>query len=486
MQEIRASAAAIETDLPLRLDRLPWFRFHWLVVLALGITWVLDGLEVTMVSAVASVLQKPSALGLSSTQIGASATAYLAGAIGGSLLFGHLTDHFGRKRLFLVTLGLYVLATVATAASWNFLSFALFRMLTGAAIGGEYAAINSAIDELLPARVRGFVDLAINGSYWLGTALGAMLTVVLLDPLIVPEWLGWRLAFGAGAVLTVGVALVRHFVPESPRWLILHGRIEEAREIVEGVEEKARSLHGELPPVTHKMTLWPGKQIGYAQAWSVIFNAYRPRAVLGLALMIAQAFFYNAIFFTYALILTRFFGVEPDRIGYSLIIFALANFMGPLLLGRMFDTVGRRPLIVATYGLSGALLLLTGFLFREGMLDATTQTAAWAVVFFFGSAAASSAYLTVSELFPLEIRARAIALFYACGTTMGGLAAPALFGYLIDRGSRDEVFVGYALGAGLMIGAALVAWKLAVAAEQRSLEQIAAPLAASRGRGRES
>ena len=475
-------AAPIETDLPLRLDRLPWFSFHWLVVFALGITWVLDGLEVTMVSAVASVLERPSTLGLSSTQIGAAATAYLTGAISGALIFGHLTDRFGRKRLFLVTLGLYVVATLLTAASWSFLSFACFRLLTGAAIGGEYAAINSAIDELLPARVRGFVDLAINGSYWLGTALGAMLTVVLLNPALVPEFLGWRLAFGAGAVLTVAVALVRHYVPESPRWLILHGRIDEARQVVESVEARAREVkHVELPPVPHRITLWPGHQIGYGEACKVIFGQYRPRAVLGLTLMIAQAFFYNAIFFTYALILTRFFGVAPNRVGYSLIVFALANFTGPLLLGRMFDTVGRKPLIVITYGASGVLLLLTGWLFHQGLLDATTQTIAWAVVFFFGSAAASSAYLTVSELFPLEIRARAIALFYAIGTAMGGLAAPALFGWLIDRGSRGEVFAGYALGAGLMITAAIVAAKLAVAAEQRSLEQIAAPLASHKG-----
>ncbi|MFT3927215.1 MAG: MFS transporter [Myxococcales bacterium] len=473
-----AGATAIETDLPTRLDRLPWFGFHWLVVLALGITWVLDGLEVTMVSAVASVLERPTTLGLTSTQIGGAATAYLTGAIAGSLLFGHLTDHFGRKRLFLVTLGLYVIATVLTAASWDFYSFACFRLLTGAAIGGEYAAINSAIDELLPARVRGFVDLAINGSYWLGTALGAVLTVVLLDPQIVPESLGWRLAFGAGAVLTVAVALVRHYVPESPRWLILHGRESEARLVVEGIEERARAACGELAPVEHWITLWPGQKVGYAQALRVIFGRYRERAVLGLTLMVAQAFFYNAIFFTYALILTRFFGVEAEHVGYSLIVFALANFTGPLLLGRMFDTVGRRPLIVTTYAASGILLLLTGWLFKAGLLNATTQTVAWAVVFFFGSAAASSAYLTVSELFPLEIRARAIALFYSIGTAMGGLAAPALFGFLIDRGSRSEVFLGYGLGAGLMLTAALVAFKLAVAAEQRSLEQIAAPLAA--------
>jgi MFS family permease len=470
------SGEPIETDLPLRLDRLPWFKFHWLVVFALGITWVLDGLEVTIVSAVASVLESPRTLGLSSTQIGAAATAYLAGAIGGSLLFGHLTDRFGRKRLFLVTLGLYVAATVLTALSFDFYSFAFFRLLTGAAIGGEYAAINSAIDELLPARVRGFVDLAINGSYWLGTALGATLTIWLLDPQLVPETLGFRLAFGAGGILTLGVALVRHFVPESPRWLILHGRSAEAREVVEQIESDARERHGELAPVSGSLKIVPGQHVGYAEAWRVIFGRYRSRAILGLSLMIAQAFFYNAIFFTYALILTRFFGVPPQHVGYSLIIFAISNFMGPLLLGRLFDTVGRKRMIVTTYGMSGVLLLGTGWLFKAGLLTATTQTAAWALVFFFGSTAASSAYLTVSELFPVEIRARAIALFYSVGTAVGGLAAPAYFGYLIDRGSRSEVFMGYALGAGLMIAAAMVAQKLAVAAELRSLEHVAAPL----------
>jgi MFS family permease len=469
------SDAAVVTDLPLRLDRLPWFRFHWLVVLALGVTWVLDGLEVTVVSAVASVLESKRTLGLTSAQIGAAATAYLSGSITGALVFGHLTDRFGRKRLFLVTLGIYVVATLLTAASWSFLSFAGFRMLTGAAIGGEYAAINSAIDELLPARVRGFVDLAINGSYWLGTALGALMTVVLLDPRWVPETLGWRLCFGAGAVLTLAVALVRHFVPESPRWLILHGRMAEARAVVEGIEARARAVQPELPPIEGTVTLSPREQLGYLAVLRVIFGRYRERALLGLALMIAQAFFYNAIFFTYSLILTRFFHVPAAHVGYSLILFAVSNFLGPLILGRLFDSVGRRPLIVATYGLAGALLGLTGWLFRAGALDAVTQSLAWALTFFVGSAAASSAYLTVSELFPLQIRARAIALFYAIGTAAGGLLAPALFGVLIDRGSRHEVFLGYALGAALMLGAAGAALRWAVAAERQPLEHVSPP-----------
>jgi MFS family permease len=459
----------------LRLDRLPWCRFHWAVVIALGVTWVLDGLEVTVVSAVASVLESPRTLALTSAQIGIAGTAYLAGSISGALLFGDLTDRFGRKRLFLVTLSLYVLATIMTALSWSFLSFATFRMLTGAAIGGEYAAINSAIDELLPARVRGHVDLAINGSYWLGTAIGALMTVVLLDPVIVPETLGWRLCFGAGAVLTMGVALVRHFVPESPRWLILHGRIDEARKVVEDVEQRVRHCEAQLPPVEGTVTLSAREQLGYLDVLRVIFGRYRERALLGLSLMISQAFFYNAIFFTYALILTRFFHVQAAHVGYSLILFAISNFMGPLLLGRLFDTVGRRPLIIGTYAISGVFLLITGWLFQAGLLTAVTQSVAWAVTFFVGSAAASSAYLTVSELFPLQIRARAIALFYAIGTAAGGLLAPALFGVLIGRGHRHEVFLGYSLGAALMLAAAAIAWRWAVAAEQRSLEHVTPP-----------
>jgi MFS family permease len=480
-----AVKSSIQTDLPLRLDRLPWARFHWLVVLALGVTWVLDGLEVTIVSAVASVLESDEALGLTSTQVGVAATAYLSGAIVGALVFGHLTDLYGRKRLFLVTLGLYVLATLLTAASWGFYSFAFFRLLTGAAIGGEYAAINSAIDELLPARVRGVVDIGINGSYWLGTAFGAAMSILLLDPLLVPVWLGFRLAFALGAVLTVGVALVRKLVPESPRWLLLQGREAEARKIVEGIEQRIEAEHGApLAPVQGSLQLEPGNSVGYGEALTVMFGPYRKRGILGLSLMAAQAFFYNAIFFTYALTLTRFFGVLPEQVGLFMIPFAVSNFLGPLLLGRLFDTVGRRPLIIGTYAISGVLLIAVGLLFRQGMLTAVTQTLAWTVVFFFGSAAASSAYLTVSELFPLELRARAIALFYAIGTALGGLGAPALFGWLVERGDPHEVFLGYLLGGSLMIGAALVAFKLAVAAEGRSLEHIAAPLS-TRGHERD-
>jgi MFS family permease len=471
----------IRTDIPLRLDRLPWSRFHWLVVFSLGITWLLDGLEVTIVGAVASVLERSDTLGLTSSQIGIAGSSYLAGAISGALVFGHLTDRFGRKKLFVITLALYVVATSATALSNSFFTFALFRGLTGAAIGGEYAAINSAIDELLPARVRGVADLAINGTYWLGTAVGGVLTLFLLDPKLVPVDLGWRLSFGIGSVLTVAVVLVRRYVPESPRWLLLHGRGEEAEQTVARIEQQIeRQLGAPLPSVSGRLIVDPTHQVTFRDVWHVVVHQYRARSVLCLVLMIAQAFFYNAIFFTYSLLLTRFFDVHPERVGLYLIPFAIANFLGPLILGRFFDTIGRRPLMVATYGASGVLLLVEGWLFREGHLDATTQAIGFSLVFFFGSAAASSAYLSVSELFPIELRALAIALFYSVGTAAGGLAAPALFGALIQTGDRREVFVGYVIGSSLMVLASLVALRLGVAAERRGLEEIAEPLSTRR------
>jgi MFS family permease len=362
----------------------------------------------------------------------------------------------------------------------GFASFALCRFFTGMGIGGEYAAINSAIDELIPARVRGWTDLAINGSYWLGTALGAVLCVVLLDPRALGHSMGWRAAFGLGAVLALAIILVRRFVPESPRWLMIHGRVEEAEEIVRGIEARCAparaSRDSEPSTVRGSIRVAPYRHVGLGAVARVIFSQYRARAVLGLSLMVAQAFFYNAIFFTYSLTLTRFYGVRPESVGTYLLPFALGNFMGPLMLGKLFDSIGRKAMIVFTYGASGVLLFATGICFREGLLTATTHTLCWSLSFFFASAAASSAYLTVSETFPLEIRALAIAIFYAVGTAMGGLVAPALFGALIESGDRGEVFGGYALGASLMIVAAIVASKLGVAAERRSLEHVTRPL----------
>jgi len=466
------------TDVPSRLDRLPWLRWHTMIVIALGVTWILDGLEVTIVGAIGSALENPAALGLTTEQVGLSASAYIAGAISGALYFGHLTDRLGRKRLFLLTLLLYVIATIGTGFSLGPLSFAAFRFFTGTAIGGEYAAINSAIDELLPARVRGAAALGINGSYWVGTAMGALASTVLLDPDLFPPWLGWRLAFFGGAVLAIAVVLVRRHVPESPRWLMLHGKNDEAVREVEKVEAQAAQRGIALEPVTRPLRIVVGEHISLLTVARTVFGQYRSRAVLGLSLMLAQAFFYNAIFFTYALVLTKFFAVPPESVGYYVLPFAAGNFLGPLLLGRLFDHAGRKVMIVSTYAASGVLLLVTGVLFQQGLLTAWTQTLAWCLVFFFGSAAASSAYLTVSELFPLEIRALAIALFYAIGTGAGGVAAPALFGALIGTGDRSNVFIGYVLGAVLMLGAAGIAARLGVNAERKSLEELAAPLSA--------
>lgn len=468
------------TDVPARLDRLPWSGFHRLVVVALGITWILDGLEVTLAGSVAAALQTSPRLHLTAEQVGMTGSAYLAGAVLGALFFGHLTDRLGRKRLFNVTLGVYLVATAATAFSWDFASFMLFRFLTGAGIGGEYAAINSAIQELIPARLRGRIDLAINGSFWLGAAGGALLSVWLLDPDLLGPDMGWRLAFGSGAVLGLVILYLRRFLPESPRWLMIHGRAREAEQIVAEIE--ARVVAGRrvtLPPAAATLALGTPHRTTLLSVARVLLKHYPSRTMLGVVLMAAQAFVYNAIFFTYALILSRFYDVPADKVGLYILPFAVGNFLGPLLLGPLFDSWGRRQMIVATYALSGALLALTGWLFHAGHLDATTQTAMWSVVFFFASAAASAAYLTVGECFPLEIRALAIALFYAFGTLFGGVGGPWLFGVLIEGGSSGEILAGYLLGAVLMMAAALVTLKLGVAAERKPLEEVAPPLSAS-------
>jgi MFS family permease len=473
-------AEAVRTSVPARLDRLPWSRFHSLVIAALGITWILDGLEVTLAGSVAAALQQSQRLHLTAQQVGLTGSAYLAGAVLGALFFGHLTDRLGRKRLFNVTLGLYLVATALTALSWNFAAFAAFRFFTGAGIGGEYSAINSAIQELIPARLRGRTDLAVNGSFWVGAALGAAASVWLLNPALLPPDLGWRVAFGTGAVLGLVILYLRHFLPESPRWLMTHGRIEEAEQVMAEIERRV-GAEALPPPAEADTALIVPTHVSLAIVARTLLRAYPARTALGIVLMASQAFFYNAIFFTYALVLTRFFAVPADRVGLYILPFALGNFAGPLLLGPLFDTLGRKPMIAATYAIAGALLALSGFLFVAGLLDARTQTLLWTIVFFFASAAASAAYLTVGESFPLELRALAIALFYAFGTLIGGVGGPALFGALIARGGRDDILVGYLLGAALMLVAAAVELKLGVAAERRPLEEVAVPLSLRRG-----
>ena len=476
--ENKPYGAVVETDIPARLDGLAWGRFHTLVVVALGITWILDGLEVTLTGALSGVLKENSALGLTNTEVGLASSAYLAGAVLGGLGFGWLTDRLGRKKLFFTTLAVYLAATAATALSWNFASFALFRAATGAGIGGEYSAIASTIQELIPARFRGFTDLVINGSFWIGAATGAAGSIVLLDPALVDPAIGWRLAFLIGAILGLGIFVMRFALPESPRWLMTHGRAERAEAIVADIERRSRRVAGDCaPPDRPKARLRPRSHTPLLDVARTLFQTYPQRTFVGLSLMATQAFFYNAIFFTYALILTDFYGVPPGDVGWYILPFAAGNFLGPLLLGRLFDTLGRRIMITLTYAASGILLATAGYLFAAGLVSATTLTIAWMIIFFFASAAASSAYLTVSEIFPLEIRALAIAFFYAFGTGIGGVAAPWLLGALIDTGSRVSVALGYLLGAVLMIAAAAIEWRWGIAAERQPLEAVCRPLA---------
>jgi len=471
------SRQTISTDIPARLDRLPWSRWHWRVVIALGAAWVLDGLEVTLVGSIGGVLERSDTLGLTATDIGWTGSLYVGGAVVGALLFGRLTDRLGRKRLFIVTLSVYALATLATAFSPNFLFFAVCRFITGLGIGGEYAAMNSAIDELIPARVRGRVNLAINGSFWIGAALGAGLSLLLLDPRVLgPEW-GWRACFALGALLAVAIFRVRRDVPESPRWLISHGRAEEAQRTIESIEADVEAQHGrKLALVDRRIAFARHAAPTIREVTHILLHRYRRRSVVALALMVSQAFFYNAIFFTYALVLTRFHGVPEGRVALYIFPFALGNVLGPLLLGPLFDRVGRRKMIALTYVMSGVGLALTGWAFMQGWLDARSQALCWSAVFFLASAAASSAYLTVSEVFPLEMRGLAISVFYAVGTGAGGFAAPVLFGLLIETGSHGAVAVGYAIGAALVVIAGLIALRYAVDAERKPLEEVAAPL----------
>ena len=478
-----ATDSPITTNIPQRMDRLPWSRWHWLVVTALGVTWVLDGLEVSIVAALGPILTYTSTLHLTESEVGLTASAYLAGSVFGAIVFSYLTDRQGRKKWFMITLLLYLVATVLTALSWDLWSFMFFRFLTGAGIGGEYAAINSAVDELIPARWRGQTNLAINGSWWLGTAAGALLTIVLLNPLFIPEHLGWRLCFGLGAILGIGIVLIRRLIPESPRWLMTHRRAKEAEAVVSKIEDQISREEGlaSLPTPIGSITVHPRSHAIVSTVVSQLVHAYPRRTALGIVLLTTQSFTYNAISFTYPFVLTKFYDVEAADIGLYILPFALGNFLGPLVLGRYFDTVGRKPMISLTYALAGCLLAVTGYLFWQGTFTSLTQTMAWSAVFFFASAGASAAYLTVSEIFPLEIRAMAIACFFVVAQG-AGIAAPWLYGKLIET-SAESVFYGYLLGAGMMLTGAVVELWFGVKAEGRSLESIATPLSAENGGG---
>ena len=475
-----AMGTVIDTDISARLDRLPWGRFHVLVIIALGITWVLDGLEVTLAGSLVGALRKEP-MSFSEFDVGLAASSYLVGAVAGAIGFGWLTDRIGRKKLFFITLALYLAATAATGLSWDIWSFCVFRFLTGAGIGGEYTAINSTIQELVPARVRGWTDLVINGSFWIGAALGSFLSIAVLRPDWIDPTYGWRIAFFVGGGIGLVILLLRTWIPESPRWLATHGYTAEADRVVTGIEKRFTDDGIELPPIDEgkRYKIRTRDHTPLSEVAGTMFVTSRKQTFVGLALMIAQAFFYNALFFTYALVLERFYDVPGDRVGWYLLPFALGSFLGPLLLGRLFDTVGRRPMIAATYGISAVLLAVVGFLFKIELLGPVGQTAAWMVVFFFASAAASSAYLTVAETFPLEIRALAIAAFYAIGTGIGGVSGPLLFGTLVETGSRDYVLGGYLLGAALMAVAAVVGGVWGTAAEGKSLEDVSKPLAAA-------
>ncbi len=465
----------LTTRIPQRLDRLPWSRWHWRIVGALGVTWLLDGLEVSIVAALGPMLTHPDTLHLTQSEVGLTASAYLAGSVAGALFFSYLTDRQGRKKWFMITLALYLMATVLTAFSWDLMSFMVFRFFTGAGIGGEYAAINSAIDELIPARSRGHTDLAINGTWWLGSAAGGLLTILLLNPAVFPESIGWRLCFVFGAVLGVAIIIVRRVIPESPRWLMTHGRVRDAEAVVSQIERQVSQDHGTtLAEPDGHLTIHPRPHATMLTVARELFQSYPRRTALGIGLMVTQSFMYNAVSFTYPLLLTKYYGVLDNRIGFYILPFAFGNFLGPLLLGRYFDTVGRKPMISLTYGISGLLLGLTGYLFWLGSLTLSIHMLIWSSIFFFASAGASAAYLTVSEVFPMEIRAMAIAFFFIVAQG-AGIAAPWLYGIMIET-SVTSVFYGYLLGGAMMLLGAVIELWLGVKAEGRSLEQIAPPL----------
>lgn len=467
----------IESDIPQRMDRLPWSGFHWMILAALGTSWLLDGLEVTLVGSLSGVLESKAGLSLTDPQVTLAATIYLAGAVVGALFFGRLTDKLGRKKLFLVTLATYSVATIGTAFSHGLLWFGVCRFITGLGIGGEYAAINSAVDELIPGKVRGRVDLGVNATFWVGASLGSVASLYLLRGHPIAVDMGWRYAFGIGGTLGLAVLLLRLKVPESPRWLMLRGREEEAERIVGEIEERIAATGESLPkPEGDKLKITPRDHTPLGEIFRNMVGENRSRSHLGLALMVAQSFFFNAIFFTYALIGKRFYHLDNQQLPLQLLPFAIASFLGPMVLGPLFDKVGRKPMITATYGIAGLLLAGVALPFAHGSLGLKGLGICFTVIFFVASSAASAAYLTVSEIFPLEIRAFAIAIFYAAGTLLGGVGAPLLFGELIQSGSKANVAWGYGLGAVLMLGAAVLELTIGVEAAGKSLESISKPL----------
>jgi MFS family permease len=477
----KVTLRTIETAIPARMDRLPWSKWHWLVIIGLGTVWILDGLSVTIVGAISGRLTEPgSGLGLSASEIGASGSAYILGACAGALYFGRLADKIGRKKLFMLTLLIFMAGTVLTAFSINFAWFIICRIITGAGVGGEYSAIHSAVDELIPARVRGAVDLIIGGSFWIGTIIGSLASLLLLDPSIFALNIGWRIAFGLAAFMALAILFVRRNVPESPRWLFLHGYDAEAERVTSDIERQVVAATGqELIAPRRTIRVKQRGPMSISEIAGVVFKLYPKRTFVGFSLFTGQAFLYNAIFFTYALVLTKIYGVSASSVGLYLLPFAVGNFLGPLLLGRFFDSIGRKPMIAGTYILSGILLIITGILFQNGTLNAVTQTIAWCVIFFFASAGASAAYLTVSEIFPMETRAMAIAFFYAVGTIIGGFGGPLIFGALIQSGKPSQIFIGYLIGAIVMILGGGIQAAMGVESARRDLEDIAPPLAAT-------
>jgi MFS family permease len=468
----------VETDVPARLDRLPWSRWHTRIITALGTSWLLDGLEVTLVGSLSGVLESKDGLSLTDPQVTSAATFYLAGAVTGAMVFGYLTDRLGRRKLFLITLATYSLATIASAFSWNYLSFSIFRFFTGCGIGGEYSAINSAVDELIPGKVRGTVDLVVNGTFWVGATLGSLAAMFLLEGHGMSAARSWRYAFGVGGSLGAAVLILRLYVPESPRWLMLRGYEETANRVVEGIEDKvSKGNRASLPPPEgDKLKIIVRDHTPLKDIFRNMVGDNRQRSFLALALMVAQAFFFNAVFFTYALVVKTFFHVSNDKLPKYLLPFAVGSFLGPMVLGPLFDRIGRKPMITATYGAAGLLLLGTIFPFVHGTLGARGLGICFTLIFFIASSAASAAYLTVSEIFPLEIRAFAIAVFYSLGTLVGGVGAPLLFGFLIASGSRAQVGMGYLLGGLLMLAGAVCEYFIGVEAAGKSLETISSPL----------